>query len=60
MARRTKSRKLPVLMALAVTALAFGGCDWTMFGYGAALTHSSPDTAINSANVPTLQPLFHQ
>ncbi len=29
-----------------------------MFGYDAAQTGSSPDTAINSANVSTVQPLF--
>jgi hypothetical protein len=58
MRRRGNSRKLLGVAGLAVAALVFGGCDWTMFGYDAALTHSSPDTAINSANVSTLQPLF--
>jgi hypothetical protein len=54
-----KSKQRLILAALGVAgALVFGGCDWPMFGYDAALTHSSPDTAINSANVSTLKPLF--
>ena len=59
MARGGKSRKRLVLATLGVVgALVFAGCDWPMFGFDAALTGSSPDNAINSANVSTLQPLF--
>ena len=56
--RRGTSRRLLSLAALVVASLVFGGCDWTMFGYDAAHTGSSPDTAVNGANVSTLQSLF--
>ena len=56
--RGGNSWKLLGFVALAVAALAFGGCDWTMFGYDATHAGSSPDTAMNSANVSTVQPLF--
>ena len=55
---RCNSRKVLGLVALIVVALAFGGCDWTMFGYDAGHTGSSADTAINRANAATLKPLF--
>ena len=58
MGRRSKPRKLLGLAALAAAALIFGGCDWTMFGFDAALTHSSFDKAINSANISTVKQLF--
>jgi hypothetical protein len=45
-------------LLLPAAALAFGGCDWTAFGYDPALTHGSADTAISGANVSTLKPLF--
>jgi hypothetical protein len=44
--------------ALAVAALAFGGCDWTMFGYDTALTHFSADNNVNSENAATVKQLF--
>jgi PQQ-like domain len=56
--RRCNSRKLFGVVVLAVAALAFGGCDWTMFGYDGTLTHSSADNAINGANVSSVQQLF--
>ena len=55
---RGTSRRVFGLAVLAIAALAFGGCDWTTFGYDAALTHSSADTAMNSANVSTVKQLF--
>ena len=45
-------------MALALAALAFSGCDWTMFGYDSSLTHFSADKAINNANISTVKQLF--
>ena len=56
--RRSHSRRLLGFVALAGAALVFGGCDWTMFGFDGALTHSSADTAISSANVSTVEQLF--
>ena len=59
MARGGKSRKRIVLATLGVVgALVFAGCDWPMFGFDAAHTGFSPDRAMNSANVSTVQPLF--
>ncbi len=51
-------RRLSALATLPIVALVFAGCDWPMFGYDAALTGSSPDQAVNGANVSTLQQLF--
>jgi outer membrane protein assembly factor BamB len=57
--RGGKSRKRLVLATLGVVgALIFGGCDWSMFGYDAALTHSSADNNISTANVATVKQLF--
>lgn len=56
--RRGSSRKLLGVAAVAIAAVAFGGCDWTMFGFDAALTHSSFDKAINGANISTVKQLF--
>ena len=55
---RSNSRKLLGFVALAVVALAFGGCDWTMFGFDAGHTGFGWDNAIDGANVSTLQQLF--
>jgi hypothetical protein len=55
---RGTSRRVLGLAVLAIAALAFGGCDWTTFGYDAALTHGSADTAMNNANVSTVKQLF--
>ena len=55
---RGSFRKLLGVGAVAMAALVFGGCDWTMFGFDAALTHSSFDKAINSANISTVKQLF--
>ena len=55
---RGTSRWVLGLAVLGVVALAFGGCDWTTFGYDAALTHGSSDTAMNNANVSTVKQLF--
>jgi hypothetical protein len=46
------------MAAFPVAALVFGGCDWPMLGYDATHAGSSPDKAMNSANVSTVQPLF--
>jgi hypothetical protein len=54
-----KSKKRLVLSTLGfVGALVFAGCDWPMLGGNAALTGSSSDQAISSANVSTVQQLF--
>ena len=58
MGGRGTSRRVLGLAVLGVAALAFGGCDWTIFGYDAALTHFSADNNINSANVSTVKQLF--
>jgi PQQ-like domain len=59
MGRGGKPRKRLVLATLGVVgALVFAGCDWPMFAFDVAHTGSSPDKAINSANVSTVQPLF--
>ena len=42
------------LVGLAILAIGFSGCDWTMVGYDAANTYSTPDTSLNSTNVPDL------
>lgn len=56
--RQGSVRRFLAVVAVGVAALVFGGCDWTMFGYDAAHTGSSPDKAIDSANASTLKPLF--
>ncbi len=55
---RSSSRKLLAVAAVAIAAVAFGGCDWTMFGFDPALTHSSFDHNINTANASTIKQLF--
>jgi hypothetical protein len=55
---REKSRRFLVLAMLGLVALVFAGCDWPMSAFDAALTGSSLDTALNTANVSTLQTLF--
>jgi hypothetical protein len=59
MRRGGRSKRRLVLATLGIVgALVFGGCEWPMLGGNPALTASSPDQAINSGNVSTLQPLF--
>jgi PQQ-like domain len=59
MGRGGKSGKRLVLATLGVVgALVLAGCDWPMFAFDAPHTGSSPDKAINSTNVSTVQPLF--
>jgi outer membrane protein assembly factor BamB len=48
-----KPRRL-LLVGLAILAIGFSGCDWTMVGFNAANTLSTPDTSLNSSNVPDL------
>ena len=56
MGRGGKSGKRLVLATLGVVgALVFAGCDWPMFAFDVAHTGSSPDKAINSANVSTVE-----
>ena len=47
-------RRLHAIAVLVALALVLGGCDWTMFGFNAALTRSSPDTGISAATVGKL------
>jgi hypothetical protein len=47
------------LLGLVAIALVFSGCDWTMFGYDAINSHSSPDSTISASNVPALVPAFY-
>ena len=42
------------LVGLAILAVGFSGCDWTMVGFDAANTFSTPDTSLNTTNVPDL------
>ena len=42
------------LVGLALLAVGFSGCDWTMIGFGTANTYSTPDTSLNTTNVPDL------
>jgi hypothetical protein len=58
MQRRTSTRSFLFAAGFAAVALIFGGCDWTMYGYDPSHGGSSPDSAMNSANVSTLQPLY--
>jgi outer membrane protein assembly factor BamB len=47
-----------MLAGLVLLAVGFSGCDWTMVGFDAANTYSTPDTSLNSDNVPDLVPVF--
>ena len=58
MRRRISTRRLLFAAGFGAVALIFGGCDWTMYGFDASHAGSSPDSAMNSANVSTVQPLF--
>ncbi len=58
MGRSGRAPKLLAVAALAVAALAFGGCDWPMSAFDAALTHASFDHNINQANASTIRQLF--
>ena len=42
------------LAGLALLAVGFSGCDWTMIGFGTADTYSTPDTSLNATKVPDL------
>ena len=42
------------LVGLALLAVGFSGCDWTMVGFNATNTDSTPDTSLSSTNVPDL------
>ena len=42
------------LAGLALLAVGFSGCDWTMLGFDTANTHTTPDASLNSTNVPDL------
>ncbi len=58
MRRRDRSRKLLGVAAVAIAAVVFSSCDWTMYGFDAGHTGWSFDKAMNDANVSTVQPLF--
>jgi outer membrane protein assembly factor BamB len=42
------------LAGLALLAVGFSGCDWTMVGFNAANTYSTTDTSLNATNVGDL------
>ena len=48
------TRRRLCLVGLALLAVGFSGCDWTMIGFNAANTYSTPDTSLNTTNVPDL------
>ena len=56
--RRSKPRTLLALAAVAAAALVFSSCDWSMFGYNAALSHFSADNNISGADASAIKPLF--
>jgi outer membrane protein assembly factor BamB len=47
-----------MLVGLALLAVVFSGCDWTMIGFDTANTHSTPDTSLNMTSVQDLVPAF--
>jgi hypothetical protein len=46
------------LGGLALAALVFSGCDWTLVGYNAANTYSSGDTSLSASSAADLVPAF--
>lgn len=52
--RTTRRRLLSGVLLVVIVGVGASGCDWTLFGYGAANTRNSPDTGISTSNVATL------
>ena len=47
------------LVGLALLAVGFSGCDWTMIGFKRCEHILAPDTSLNATNVPDLALAFN-
>jgi outer membrane protein assembly factor BamB len=48
------TRRRLCLAGLALLAIGFSGCDWTMVGFNSSNTYATPDTSLDTSNVPDL------
>src|ERR1700722_19076597 len=50
----TRRRWLSAALLVVIVGVVASGCDWSLFGYDAANTRTSPDTGISTSNVGSI------